>query len=150
MENITVVDVGSHTLKAGLPYNFPSFDDPTVVRRSSTRMPRRTKAARASNDPAIMLLQVTPSYVMPVADPGLAPNGKVDAALQPVMDRGLVVNWEGLEALLHDVLYGEVLMHGFSLPACMSLLDRQAGESSLSCPWLPCSWAGWLERRATC
>ena len=127
METITVLDVGSHTLKAGLPYNFPSLDDPTVVIN-------QVKECHAEADEycwsrtiqqSVLLLQVTPSYVMPAADPGAEPNGTEVATLQPVMDRGFVANWEGLEALLYGVLYGEVLTCGST---CRHARDHLTGR----------------------
>ena len=126
-----MVDVGSHTLKAGLPYNFPSFDDPTVVRYYLQTHAWTYDDHPCIAIPATVLLQVTPSYVMPVADPGLASSGNKGAALQPVINRGLVADWEGLEALLHGVLYGEVLVNGSTCRHACHQNDRQASKWSL-------------------
>ena len=30
--DVTILDLGSHTLKAGVPYNFPADADPSVVK----------------------------------------------------------------------------------------------------------------------
>ena len=76
---------------------------------------------------------MTPSCVREASDPEARSNGSGEASTRPVVERGSIVSWDGLEALLHDTLYGEVhLLEALELPLLRqpaSLTEqRTAGE----------------------
>ncbi|KAK9908828.1 hypothetical protein WJX75_003441 [Coccomyxa subellipsoidea] len=79
METVAVLDLGSFTLKAGIPFNFPSDGEPSVV--VPTRVAHIDSAEDKSKDT----------------------NGD-DAPIQ-VIRRANICSWDGLEALLYHTLF---------------------------------------------
>jgi len=73
--NMVVLDIGSHSFKAGFALSFPSDDEPRLMR------PPLVEDHRPSNTPA-------------TASPP-----------QAVVDRGQIVSFDGLESLIHYSLY---------------------------------------------
>jgi actin-related protein 7 len=94
-----VVDLGSKDIKAGFAYGWPSEEEPRLV------------STRAAAAPAAPLEQVTPTAatVSPDARGANASDLSSSAPLtvHPVQ-RGVVTNWDALEALLHYSLYEQL------------------------------------------
>ena len=123
-DNVAVVEYGSHAIRAGLAYNFPSDQEPRLVSTTSRHYPGPSSASRSlvhrktnlilSNT----LLQVLPASVRSIPPDGSAerPAGAqlfkneptTDSGVRAVVEDGNIVNWPGFETLLHHILYQQV------------------------------------------
>ncbi|CAL8461863.1 g1394 [Coccomyxa elongata] len=82
MESVAVLDLGSCTLKAGIPFNFPSDGEPSVV---------------------------VPTCVVDSGNPDKGSDDMdTEGTLVQVVERGVISHWEGLEALLYNTLFQQL------------------------------------------
>jgi actin-related protein 7 len=78
MDSVVVLDPGSHTLKAGYAYAFPSAEEPRVV---------------------------TPTAVEVLGGGAQAAGGRGGVEVRHPVRGGQIEDWDGLESLIHYSLY---------------------------------------------
>jgi actin-related protein 7 len=76
--NMVVMDIGSHCFKAGFAWNFPSDEEPRLMRA-----------------PCVEVL----------TDPSSSSAPQGGAVLRPVVERGEILDFDGLESIIHHSLY---------------------------------------------
>ena len=118
--DVTILDLGSHTVKAGVPYNFPADANPSVVRsilvsslhRSfwGLKIPLLMTVQGTCRNLKLLSLQITPSRIVSSAEKAEdVLNGNLTSQSDgiPVIERGTISHWDGLEALLQDVIHNQ-------------------------------------------
>ena len=116
LESPVVVDVGSHTLKAGLSINFPNDREPSVVRGGEQKNKRRdhqhwllsSSSSFVVHRPSSLnlFLYLHQKKTLQMIPTTLRDEGS--KTLRHTMRDGVVVDWDCLEALLHRTFYGRL------------------------------------------
>lgn len=108
-----MLDFGSDTFKAGPVHNFPNEAEPRIVSLPKLRPILILQRTQALVLTVSSFSQVTPAAVqISSSDAAISdqqsgsPDSAKDAAR--VVQAGQITHWEGFEALVSNILYGQV------------------------------------------